>query len=88
MEDLLKNEPKPKWQRKENELNTQFIYEELDNAAHEMIEEAMVNLKELFPYALLFNPKLSELAVVNKTGGKRIKNFKISRLDKEKLYGL
>ena len=44
-----------------------------------MIEEAMINLKELFVYALLFNPKLSELSVVNKTGGKRIRNFKISR---------
>lgn len=88
MEDLLKNQPKPKWKRKENELNTKFTYEELDNPAHEMIEEAMKNLKELFPYALLFNPKLSTLTVLNKTGGTRIKDFQICRIEKDKFKGI
>lgn len=88
MDDLEKNEPKPQWKRKENEFNTQFTYEELDNSAHLMIEESMRCLKELFPYALLFNPKLSELEVVNETGGQKIKGFYMKKMESKTLHGL
>jgi len=67
MDDLEKNEPKPKWQRTENDYNTHFIYEEIDNSGMEMILPTLNCLKELFPYALLFNPMLSELHLINKS---------------------
>ena len=66
LEDLVKNAPKPKWQRTEDDLNTLFTYEQLDEAALKMIDDSMACLKELFPYALLFNPKLSEIQMIDK----------------------
>jgi hypothetical protein len=71
----MKNDPKPKWERKINEYNTQFTYEELDEAAFKMVKDSMDCLKEIFPYALLFNPKLSDIHVLDRRQGMRIKNF-------------
>jgi hypothetical protein len=88
LEDLLKNEPKPKWDRKIDELNTQFAYEDLDEAAFKMIEDAMICLKELFPYAMLFNSKLSEIQVIDRREGKRIKNFGFKRLEDSVYNGM
>lgn len=88
LNDLMSNEPEPKWQRKEGELNTQFIYEDLDEAAFKMIEEGMNGLKELFAYALLFNSKLFEIQVIDKRKGRRIKNFGIKRADETRYNNL
>ena len=45
-------------------------------------------LKELFPYALLFNPKLSELHVINKSSHKKIKNYSIKKVEEQDRFGL
>ena len=52
-----------------------------------MIEEALESLKELFPYAILFNPKLEEIQVVDQSNKeKKMKDFTIKRIGQEK-YG-
>ena len=48
----------------------------------------MVSLKELFPYVLLFNNKLSDLAVVNHSGNKKLKKFHMKKMEHCKLNGL
>jgi hypothetical protein len=45
-------------------------------------------LKELFPYAILFNSKLAELHVINKSSNKKIKNYTIKRIEEEEKFGL
>ena len=37
MADLMRGQAQPKWRRKEDDLDTQFIYEQLDEAAQAMI---------------------------------------------------
>ena len=53
-----------------------------------MINDSMVCLKELFAYAILFNPKIYEIQVIDKRKKKTIKNFGIKRIDETKLNGL
>ncbi len=62
-------------------MNTQFIYEDLDEPAFNMIDEAMAALKELFPYVILFNPKIYELQMIDKRKGHRLKNFGLKRIE-------
>ena len=38
MADLMRGQAQPKWRRKEDDLDTQFIYEQLDEAAQAMIQ--------------------------------------------------
>lgn len=54
----------------------------------EMLLPSMNCLKELFPYALLFNPMLSQLHLINKSDIKKIKNFSIQRIDDTEYSGL
>lgn len=54
-----------------HEFYTEFIYEDLDPAAFQMIEDALACFKELFPYALLFNTKLSSATVIDSRSEKK-----------------
>lgn len=49
-----------------------------------MITDAMSCLKELFPYALLFNPKLTEIQMVDRRAGKKLNNFGIKRMEESR----
>lgn len=72
-----------KWDRKEKDFDTQFIFEDLDAAAFLMIENALASLEELFPYAMVFNPKISSLEVVSNN----IRKFVIRRGEEEEMLG-
>ena len=55
---LVDEEP---WERKENDFDTSFVYENLDEPSMKMINKGIGSLMNLFPIALLFNKKIYQI---------------------------
>ena len=79
MGDLERLKLEEYWERKEDDLDTTFSYEDLDQAAFSMIEKGIQSIKDLFSYALLFNPKIYQIEVIDKRTVKKFKDFTIKR---------
>ena len=60
-------------------METSFTYDKLDAPAFKMVNEGINSLKELFPYALLFNQKLFQITVKDNRTEKVFENFAIKK---------